>query len=217
MKKIRRGFTLLELLIAVVIFSIVAVVLYSSFHTGIRILRRSESAMEFHQDLRLVTEELSLDLRNTLLASLYEEPIETPVEEEEEERAVYYFIGEAKKFSFVTLKGRDICNVTYFLKGGEVGGNLMRITQYQGRGFATRPDETEALLSGIGDMEVSYSFEGEDEDSPPIWRNEWDQEERVPLGVKINLKLKGLGSLTEFTKTVYISVGALGVMEESEI
>ena len=84
MRKIRAGFTLLELLVAVTIFSIVAVALYSSFYAGIRILRRTQEAIKLHQNLRLVTEELSLDLRNSLLAPLKEETKTAPLSEMEE-------------------------------------------------------------------------------------------------------------------------------------
>ena len=91
MKKTKFGFTLLELLLAVTIFSIIAVALYSSFHAGLRILRRAQDVMEFHQDLRLAMGELSLDLRNSLLCPLSEERVETsvtPATEEVEEEPV---------------------------------------------------------------------------------------------------------------------------------
>ena len=229
MRKIRSGFTLLELLIAVTIFAIAAVALYSSFYAGIRILRRSEEAMKRHQDLRLVTEEMALDLRNSMLAPIYEEKRETTSVETEgaEEEIVYFFLGEEKRFSFVTLRDalstdaklkRQICNVTYYLKGGsDTGGKLARIIKYQSKGYGAGLDEEEILLTGLEDIEVNYSFQGADEDSPPIWLNRWEVEERVPLGVKIKLKLKGLGTLREFTKTVFIPVGLLGSEEESAI
>lgn len=222
--KFLTGFTLLELLIAVTIFSITALALYSSFHAGMRILRRAQEVMKSHQDLRLAMNELSLDLRNSLLCPIHKEEKEKPAVEEEEEEPVYFFFGEGKKFTFVTLRdvyvsaGRlksQICNVTYYLDGTETK-RLIRIIKYQGRGFVTRPGEEEGLLADIEDMEVQYSYKGEEEDSPPLWLNSWEQEEEVPLGVKIKFRLKGLGTLRDFTKTVFIPVGALGVLEEDQ-
>ncbi|MDB4349331.1 prepilin-type N-terminal cleavage/methylation domain-containing protein [Omnitrophica bacterium] len=228
MKENSSGFTLLELLLAVTIFSVVAVALYSSFHAGIRILRRSEDVMKYHQDLRLVTDELSLDLRNALLAEIHgetEKGIAEETEAEEEEEPVYFFLGDGKSFTFVTLKDafsekgsrRQVCNIKYYFQGGETS-RFMRSISYQSKGFATNQDEDEALLADvIDDIEVTYSYEGEDEDSPPIWLNYWEQEEKIPLGVKVKFKLKGLGRVREFTKTVFIDTGALGVQDEERL
>jgi type II secretion system protein J len=225
-KKNKAGFTLLELLLAVTIFSIVAVALYASFNAGIRILRRSEEVMSYHQDLRIVMDELSLDLHNSLLAEIYSETekFETAGAEGGEEEHVYFFTGERKTFSFVTLRDtytekgleRNICNVTYSLKGGESGG-LVRSLQYQSTGFASNDSGEDTLLTGIEDLEVTYSYAAEDEDEPPVWLDYWDQEEKIPLGVKVKFKLKGLGRMREFAKTVYIDVGALGTLEEDPL
>lgn len=210
---------------AVTIFSITAVSLYSVFYTGIRVLRRSETAMKQHQDLRVVMEELSLDLRNSLLAPLYEDKAQEPIAEEGEQEKIFFFLGDRDRFSFVTLKDtftakgksrRQVCNATYFISEGEGARELMRTIQYQCMAFAVSPDSEEALLSDIEDAEFLYSYEGDDEDSPPIWLDVWEQEEKVPLGVKVKLTLKGLGSLRRFTKTIFIPVGALGVEEVTE-
>ena len=210
---------------AVTIFAIVATVLYSSFHAGIKILRRSEEVMRYHQDLRLVVDEVSLDLNNCLLAELHDAlGKETFISEElsgSEKEPIIFFTGERKSFTFVTLKDtftekgirRGVCNVTYSLKGGE-SGSFVRSTRYQSTGFVTDEDKEEILLTGVDDIEVTYSYAPEDEEEPPIWLDYWEQEERIPLGVKLKLKLKGLGRLQEFTKTVYIDVGTLGVVEE---
>ena len=85
MKKNSTAFTLLELLLAVTIFAVIATALYSSFFAGIRIFRRAQVTMEFHQDIRLVTEELAFDLRNSLLCPLHEESPAGEVTDEEEE------------------------------------------------------------------------------------------------------------------------------------
>lgn len=216
MKRNNPAFTLLELLIAVTIFSIIALSLYSTFYTGMKALRSSQGAMRIHQSLRLVTEELSLDLRNSLLAPLHEELKTAVIEaaaEEKEEEPLYYFLGDSKRFSFVTMKDCQICNITYYADKGK----FMRTIKYQGRGFAAPAQGGETLLEDIRNMEVLYSYEAETEDGEPVWLDIWEEEELVPLGVKITLELKGLGSLEKLTKTVYIPVGALGTQGEEEI
>jgi type II secretion system protein J len=219
MKKNREGFTLLELLIAVSIFSVIAVALYSSFSAGIRIMRRSEAAMEFHQGLRLALSEVSLDLRNSLPAEIHRGAEEGVPGEEEE--PVYYFLGDAKSFRFVTVRDiyergrlrREICNVRYYLSGGG-GGTFMRQTTYQGKGYSDGSAREDELAGGVDDIEMLYSYEPEDEDSPPVWLNYWEEEEKIPLGVRISLKIREAGSIGELVKTVYIETGELGVQSE---
>ena len=230
MKKIK-GFTLLEMLIAITIFSIIAVSLYSCFHAGTKVLKKVQNIMQFNQDLRIALETISLDLRNSLLAPFAtekEEEEKTPLEELElsgpriEEEPVYYFYGEEKLFSFVSLKDnitpygkfeRKIYNITYYLKND--GTAIMRSANYNPAGKSDAEDEE--LLKGIENIEFLYSYQGDDEESEPVWKSYWDQEESVPLGVKIKLKLKAQAGIQNLTKTVLIPVGKLGIDEASEI
>jgi len=207
-------------LIAVTIFSIIAISLYSAFYAGMKALRRSQDAMKTHQNLRLITEELALDLRNTLLAPLHGESesqaleiTQAEAEKVNEEEPVYYFLGDKKSFSFVTMKNCRICSMTYYAEDGK----LMRVAKYQDRGFLAPAQAGEVLLNGIKDMEVLYSYEAVSEDEEPVWLDTWEEGELVPLGLKITLELKELGSLERLTKTVYIPVGALGAQGEEEI
>lgn len=225
MKKNRSAFTLLELLIAVAIFSIIATVLYSSFSGGIRILRRTQALLGAHQDLRFAMTELSLDLHNSLLIPLNEPPQDIVIAEGEKNSPAYYFTGKNDSFTFVTLKdsltsdgrqARQICNVTYYLDGAQQK-TLMRIVKYQGKGFAAVPGGEEALLGNIDRAEILYSYESNDEDSPPEWLNFWEEEKKVPLGVKLKLRLNSMGKLRDFTKTVLIPVGALGMQGEEKL
>lgn len=219
----KEGFTLLELLLAVTIFAVVAIALYSSFYAGVRILRRTEEIMRYHQELRMAMDEISLDLHNALRTEVEKESEITLEGSEEDEEPIYYFLGDAKSFNFITLKDsyennrltRQICNVKYSFKGGK-GGKLLRSVKYQSTGFAKSKDEDEELLPGIlEDIEVTYSYEGDDEESPPVWLNYWEQEERIPLGVKIKMRIKGMGRIRDLYKIVYIDVGALGTEDGS--
>jgi len=219
------AFTLLELLLAVTIFSIVALTLYGTFYSGVRILRSSEKLMRRHQDLRLVTDQLALDLRNTLLARLADR-LDAPAstEDGEEEESIYFFKGDVRSFNFITQKSlfsetgknlQNVCDVTYYFEAKD-GGALMRKVRYQSQGFKAQPGADERLLGDIEDVEVLYSYQGEGEEDEPVWFNFWELEEMVPLGVKLRLRLKGLGRTRLFTKTIFIPVGRLGSTEEEE-
>ena len=213
-KKSRDAFTLLELLLAITIFSIIATALYSSFYSGLKILKRSEEAMKLHQDLRFVTEELSLELRNALITPLQTE--ENALTQELEEEKVYYFRGDRKGFRFVSLKNEGVCELGYRFKGDQAN-TFLRTARFQSHGFTSQPERDEELLVGIlEDVEVLYSYEGQDEDAPIVWLDIWEIEEMLPLGIKVRLRLKGLGDHSELTKTVYLPVGELGKQGELE-
>jgi len=209
------GFALLELLLAMTIFSVVVTSLYSSFYGGVSVLRRSRKAMETHQNIRLFTEELSLDLRNALLT-----PVEAGTgyvprgykQSGEEEPPVYYFTGEGRSFTFVSLKDRDLCRMTYSFENSE----FVRTVKPQSRSFSEDPLFPKASLKDVETLEIQYSHAGEGEDADPVWMNFWDQEEAIPLGVKINMKIKGQSSLRKLTKTILIPVGKLSSEKEEE-
>lgn len=209
------GFALLELLLAMTIFSVVVTSLYTSFYGGVTVLRRSRKAMEAHQNIRLFTEELSLDLRNALLAPVEAGAGYIPREYKqsgEEEPPVFYFTGEGRNFTFVSLKDRDLCRITYSFEKNE----FVRTVKPQFRNFSEDPVIPKASLKDVENLEIQYSHEGEGEDAEPVWMNFWDQEEAVPLGVKISMKLKGQSSLRKLTKTILVPVGRLSSEKEEE-
>ncbi len=219
----KRGFSLLELLLAVTIFSIIAVVLIASFTAGIRIMRRSEEAMRRHQSLRLAMDEISLDLRNALLAPLPAAERQTVAETEGGQEPVYYFTGTRDGFEFVTLKERyeeggsviEVCRAEYYFDEGNPAALMRSIMPLSSGPAAGGTNEDEILLSGIiKGMEVTYCYEPLDEDGPPEWYDYWEMEEAIPAGVKIDFDLVGLGPLSQFKKTVLTEVGVLGSLED---
>lgn len=65
MKNRRSAFTLLELLIAAAIFSVILVSIYSAFQTGILAYRKADSASEIYQAARIALNRLESDLKNS--------------------------------------------------------------------------------------------------------------------------------------------------------
>lgn len=104
------GLTLVELLIASFIFSMVAVTVYASFHAGIAGLRRTEKAIASERRLRIVFERLNADLRNAFAFSDQESG----------------FTGYPAGLKFFTLAdfyrdeamGREYSCVAYYLQAG---------------------------------------------------------------------------------------------------
>lgn len=230
----RLGFTLIELLIAVTIFSVIAVALYSCFNAGIRVWRRAEENMELHQSVRLTLEGLAKELRNAVNYA-DEDAGEEPQEEEEVEEGELeegegllekpdlVFFGSKDELRFVTLVTRlleegkfrkELAKLNYSLSGGE--GELGREIAFQSEGFNPAGEAKETLISGIEELSFKYSYEPEEEDSPVEWKDYWENQKDVPLGVRIYLKVKREeGGTSEFSKIVFIPTGILGKEEES--
>lgn len=61
---VRGGFTLLEMLLGILIFSVIALSLYSTFAAGVHLNRRSEQALKIQREARWTLDQLSRDLEN---------------------------------------------------------------------------------------------------------------------------------------------------------
>ena len=59
----RKGFTLVELLVAMTVFSVVMTAVYTAFHTGARVWRYGEENMQMFQDARVALTLVSRELR----------------------------------------------------------------------------------------------------------------------------------------------------------
>ena len=66
MSKRRSGFTFIELLVAMLIFSIIAVSVYLSFNVGIRAWRKGEEGYKIRQGARYLLSSISRDMRNAV-------------------------------------------------------------------------------------------------------------------------------------------------------
>lgn len=198
MKKNSRGFTFLELLIAVVIFSIAAIAVYSSFAVGIRAWRRGESDYKIRQEARYAFDLISRELNNAI------------------NFRTIGFEGESDSVALVrALKVRNpdgsytegVYKITYTYDSQAQA--LYRILQTYEEAEKENTGVKSLLLSNISQFELSYSYLDVDK---IIWKDSWEKEDwQLPLGVKIklNYKLKeGEGSV-EFSETVLVPIGTL--------
>ena len=106
-KRYLTGFTLVELLLAMTLFSIIAVTIYSTFRSGITAWRKVEEVSSTYKDLRLVLDRISVELRNS------------------QDMGIFDFEGTGDKLTFVSVLdkyrpdvGREpvIAKISYFLE-----------------------------------------------------------------------------------------------------
>src|SRR3989338_7576018 len=147
------GFTIIELLIALSIFAVIAVTLYSTFFAGISVWKRSEDKSGTYQDIRVVFDDIARDLKNMVYFT-------------KEKESAYVFVGMPKKVIFMTLEeyatesmesGKEVARVSYSFDDtkGELIGERAGILV----GFDTEKAEDEPLLKDVEDPgPFSYQF-----------------------------------------------------------
>jgi len=185
----KRGFTLLELLLALTFFSVVMIVISSVFSTGILAWKRGEGESGFYQELRLTLDRMTVEIRSAL-------PYEaTPFE------------GKKEKISFAQVRSTrspaslEWVQVVYEVKRSAESVSLVRRTTPLLKG----EDRENALLSGLSDIHFSYPFfEGKEKWS---WKEEWDpgQTKRVPPFFRVELSR---GSAERWEKLFSIPTGS---------
>src|SRR3972149_5589222 len=84
------SFTFIELLIALSIFAVVAVTLYSTFFAGISVWKRSGDSSGIYQDIRIVFDDMARDLKNMIYFT-------------KEKESAYAFTGMPQQIAFMTL------------------------------------------------------------------------------------------------------------------
>ena len=206
-----RGFTFIELLIAVSIFAVVAIALYSTFFAGISVWKRSGEDGNIYQDARFVFDDITKDLKNSLYGG-------------EDEKSAFAFSGNAQEIIFITLEPlffeedisrKELVKVAYSVDGEE--GQLIRRMAGKSLGFDIEKAEKEILLKDVEEFTFMYCYDSGDEDEPYIWKEEWDDEKmRVPRGVKVSFSIKaeeGKKKAPEFSKIIFVPTGVLGEKE----
>ena len=181
-KKERLGFALVELLVAMAIFSLVATAVYATLYTSIKAYHRTQAELGSNQDIQQILDRLSNELRNCL-NKVYPE----------EDRAA--FKADAHSLSFYALKDvysqsglkKTITKFSYRFDNGK----LFKKTQIDKDVFLGGEDfEEEELLDDIQSLTFEYMYfkkvysEGED---PYEWKTDWDEKFNIPRAVRVKL------------------------------
>lgn len=205
--KLVRGFTLVELLIAASIFSVIMLSLYSAFQTGILSYNRIDSAFNVYQTARIVLNRIELDLKNSFIYS----------------KADSKFIGNSQTlelYSIVdTFQEGEVSSKASLIKY-DLSDGILKRTCYAGLGtLKENPEITgDVLSSDVEELSFQYAYTAANPDKLYDWQDSWpniddiskknEQEKTLPLAVKIKLALierdrqeKKIG-IIEFNKIV---------------
>lgn len=184
----RTGFTLVELLLALAIFAIVALVISSAFGIGINAWRKMDIFLERYQEVRLLLGRISQELRNCVDMDM--ENFNLP------DVLKYDFWGEENKIIFFSVRGDRIKRIIYEEKEDSEAkedkcGTKLFLLQRREEDFTTNfPDEdrpAEQALDLVKDVE--FRFLGLDKvTQKPQWFDNWTDAEdfkKIPLQIHL--------------------------------
>jgi len=195
----KKSFTLIELLIAVTIVTVVILSVYSAFNTGILAYKKIDSAFGSYQEARIILNKLEADLKNSFVYS----------------KESSLFKGSAKALDFFNVsqiydkeqERTNLCRIKYQLEGA-----TLKRTAYSGLAALTEEENVspQDFSNSIKDIDFEYAYIGEGEKKDILWQNTWPQKEgqieQLPLAVKIKLVLISTEAkqqkMLEFTKII---------------
>lgn len=222
MKNLHRAFSLIELLLALSIFSMVALCVYGTFWAGVKINQRAEGENGAYRQIRLALDLMAVDLEN---AAPYDFTGSYP-----EQTA---FKGEEDAVTFLLASGKGLKVIRYYLDSPREGSvhkvvvgarhdrNVDTLVDYREQEVRLRnlvreewdfPDylggtsgerhAVEVIATGVGEdsLEFFYGYllssaGGEDNQADDVyeWREKWTQGD-VPRAVRIEMDFFLAGS-----------------------
>ena len=201
----KKGFTLVELLVTVFILSLLLGSIYHTFATGIFAWERGEESMNIYQEARQALAILTKDLRCSFISA----------------NKGLIFTGDKEQLSFFTLSNPissssqrqiGISKVSYSLgKDPALSGNCLMRKEVQAIGSLTLDEElSQAIAGNIHSLKLQYFYEDQ-------WRDKWYSSQALPKMVKVTLRvLKGDKDIILSTETALPASLGTKLEEESE-
>ena len=181
----KRGFTLLELLIAILIFAVIVSAVYSTLYSGIKVWNEGDAHTRFSESSQMALSRITKDIRNVT------------------EFSEIKFEGEKNSISMPVIKDvyqdkdliTQIYKVNYYLDSG----NIMRDAETYPESLMTQTKKRE-LVSDIQELVFSYC------DVEKEWKDSWE-EANLPYAVKLSIKSKEVNILEAITEIPIFDTG----------
>lgn len=232
MRMNRQGFTLLELLLGLSIFSLIALSVYSVFAGGTQLSERSQNQNEVTREARWAFDLMAQDLENMVLydfSGSYPEQLA--------------FTGSSEKVTFLSATGKGLKFISYYLVEPEtdtVFQTLIGETYSKNVQIITSTSEGETLLFLVreendfvdylngetedtsieilsthvldGGLQFSFGYVEDEESTTMTWSSDWS-DTAIPSNVRISIDFPPLDEdddvITQ-VKEVLVPSGYLG-------
>lgn len=190
----QQGFTLIELVVGLAIYAVIALAVYSAFASGVGAWRKAREFSSTYQTARVVLDDLARELTNAVTLSRAD------------------FVGEPQRLSFLTVRRHrepaghpadpGITRVTYEVRRDRAAAASSLVRMEASDVGGPREEETELVVSPISGLEFLYTYRDDTGQILP-WSDGWRVRDALPLGVKVTLVV----GETRFTKLVFIPHG----------
>ncbi len=185
------GFTLLEVLIAITLLSVVLVIVMGAFRIGVRAWEHGERDLEQSQHLQIVPDLVKQQLASISRTGIFRK-----------DEAPFYFYGDAETMSFVSdvalVPGNELGRVLVMYRIVRDGKNDTRslMIYEQNIAFAEPdrlfdPPRDEDMVTLMGNIaEITFEYLQSVESDKLEWVNQWDPEQagQIPQAVRITLQ-----------------------------
>lgn len=171
----RKGFTFIELLIAITIFSIIAAGIYQTMRLGVKTWERTNLVMRQNRSLRAFFNGVSKDLVNSVPASAV---------------GVGAAAWEADSMAFPAIGPAGITQMRYRFDKGS--GSILRSRSGMKEGFDMKLSGERVILRGAEDAAFEYAAELPGGVSQAFWQKAWEgtDKQSLPGAVRITVTLK---------------------------
>lgn len=191
---LRHGFTLLEVLIAVMIFAIVLAAINTIFFSALRLRNNAEAALQQSQPVEIALTTIKRDLANLV-------PPSGPLSGSLQSTTTSNNIPNRISPDFYTATGivedtyswGDIQRVTYQLMdstNGNIGKDLYRAVSRNLLALNQDQPTEQWLMSGVDNV-LFYYYDGAQ------WQTAWDSttQTNLPLAIKVQIQLSSRGTI----------------------
>jgi len=196
------AFTFVELLISITLVSLVGVAVYSVLANGIGAWRRGNENRTYARNIRLTTERMACDLRNTFEFS--------DIAFEGTEDSIMFpglVLSESDSSSSEVESYYELGRIAYFYDPGENVLCKEEKTYPQALG-EKEIGKGEVLLERVDKLEFNYCYL-DNATGNYKWKDDWKKEEQesIPQAVKIEMVLEKGIHQEDLEKTVFIPIG----------
>lgn len=193
-----KGFTLLEVLLAFFIFSLLFITIYTSYSSSFKTINMTESRMETYRKAAIVLERMSEDLQSSYISVL-------PPNSFGQAAGYTQFLGKD-----ADINGKDADTLSFFSRipplfsneDESVSGQLVSYSVIQGSGegelvllrsenpeFIDETDEREGLILSDGLQAINFTYFGENGEPVENWDSDSETSGgRLPSMVSIALE-----------------------------
>lgn len=192
MRGSRKGFTLLEMVIAVALVCVMAVVLAGAFDAGLRIWERARRFGGRETEMVIALQTMQKDLRNATPCRL------APFRGDESRVDIPSVVRLSEPPT-----AREYMGVIRYERGAN-GSTLDRVTTVYRQPEAVT-ESRETMVSSVDKLAISFGDRGEGDRTPVVWNGRWDNPSNFPAAVRIVIGVREHGEHVEQRRVVVLS------------